>query len=130
MNIKSITRKVAVIAFAATAAMNAQSAELTGTVPVDFQIGNKTFVSGDYSIAQRSNGNVAINNENHVTVAFASVPVQTEVANRANRNMLTFKRSGNSYKLAGYCVAGSGCWATQDSLKSNDGKVEIALNRK
>lgn len=125
MNTKSFTMKAAALTFAAVSTvLNAQSAEMTGKVPVDFKASGVAAPAGQYRIAVQSPGIVFVKNDAGKVLAVAMLPAKTN--NNPAENQLTLQRRGGAYHLSGYCVVGSGCWSSVQSVRSAE-KLEIAL---
>ena len=113
MNVKSFTLNAAALSLAAASFVNAQSLQLVGNVPVDFDANVKSAPAGSYRIVEQRAGLVTIKNVKGQHVAFVAAPVQTEA--KSNRDTMTFELKNGAYRFAGYCAAEHGCWSTGTS---------------
>lgn len=127
MNTKSLTLKIAALGMSVAALISAQSAELSGKVPVDFQIASKSFDAGTYRVTSIRPGVFTVKNQRGTASAITMLPVQTKTEQGQKENTISFKRSAGGYELSGICLADRGCWSKMEPATKSAEKIEVAM---
>ena len=122
------TKKIAALAIAAAAAVSAQ--DLTATVPIGFTASGVKLAPGSYRVGTIAMpGVVLVRNGGGKPVAAVNMPMQTKIGERTSSSSLRFDLANDGYRLAEYCVAGRGCWASTGGAKKAAKSIEVALSR-